>query len=120
MALEGKQFSHYRILRLIGRGGMGEVYVMEDLRVQGQVAAKFIRLELMQPDQEAAANALRLFWREATAIAQLNHPAILPLYDHGEEVIDAIPVAYLIMPYRPEGSLVTLHSRQVAGLRYNH
>ncbi|GHO63953.1 hypothetical protein KSC_028450 [Ktedonobacter sp. SOSP1-52] len=105
MALVGKQFSHYRILQLIGRGGMGEVYVIEDVRVQRRVAAKFIRMEMIQSERDAASDALRLFWREANAIAQLDHPAILPLYDHGEELIDDIQVAYLIMPYRPEGSL---------------
>ena len=105
MALEGKSFSHYRILQLIGKGGMGEVYLLKDLRVQRQVAAKFIRIEEMQSEPEEAGSALRLFWREATAIAQLDHPTILPLYDHGEEVIDGASVAYLIMPYRPEGSL---------------
>jgi eukaryotic-like serine/threonine-protein kinase len=112
MALEGKQFRHYRILQLIGKGGMGEVYVIEDSRVQRQVAAKFIRMEMMQSDPQASADALRLFWREATAIAQLDHPTILPLYDHGEEVIDGVPVAYLIMPYRPEGSLTAWLRKQ--------
>ncbi|GHO63455.1 hypothetical protein KSC_023470 [Ktedonobacter sp. SOSP1-52] len=84
---------------------MGEVYVIEDVRVRRQVAAKFIRMEMIQSDQQSTSNALRLFWREATAIAQLDHPAILPLYDHGEEIIDDAHVAYLVMPYRPEGSL---------------
>jgi serine/threonine protein kinase len=107
MALEGKQFSHYRILQLIGRGGMGEVYLAEDTRVRRQVAVKVIRIETAGWDQETGSRAMRLFWREATAIAQLDHPNILPLYDHGEVAIDGFPLAYLIMPYRPEGSLVS-------------
>ncbi|HET8844213.1 MAG TPA: serine/threonine-protein kinase, partial [Ktedonobacteraceae bacterium] len=106
MALEGKAFRHYRILRLIGKGGMGEVYLLEDLRVQRQVAAKFIFMPEMSSDQEATSTALHRFWREATAIARLDHPSILPLYDHGEATIDGISLAYLIMPYRPDGSLV--------------
>ncbi|MDQ2904764.1 MAG: protein kinase [Chloroflexota bacterium] len=119
MTLVGKEFSHYRILRLVGRGGMGEVYLSEDIRVQRQVAAKFIRMERVESDQRTQANALRLFWREATAIARLDHPTILPLYDHGEAVIDDTSVAYLIMPYRPEGSLVAwLHT--FAPMRQNH
>jgi serine/threonine protein kinase len=106
MALEGKQFRHYRILYLIGEGGMGKVYLVEDLRVKRQLAAKFIRMEAMLSDQEARDQALRHFWREATAIAQFDHPGILPLYEHGEAVIDEMSLAYLLMPYRPEGSLV--------------
>src|SRR3984893_12653412 len=107
MALEGHHFSHYRILQLIGRGGMGEVYLAEDIQIRRQVAVKVIRIETVAWDQETGSNALRLFWREATAIAQLDHPNILPLYDHGEATLDGSPQAYLIMPYRPEGSLVS-------------
>src|SRR5438128_3954387 len=107
MSLEGKQFSHYRILQLIGRGGMGEVYLAEDVQILRQVAVKVIRLETVQPDDEAVAPVLRQFLREATAIARLDHPNILPLYDYGEAVIDGSHVAYLIIPYRPEGSLIT-------------
>jgi serine/threonine protein kinase len=83
MAFEGKQFSRYRILQLIGKGGMGEVYLAEDVQVRRQVAAKFIRVEVVQADKEAVSGMFRLFWREATTIAQLDHPHILPLYDHG-------------------------------------
>src|SRR5579859_2601829 len=105
MALEGKQFSHYRILRVIGKGGMGEVYLVEDIQVHRQVAAKVIRVERMQSGQETASDVLRLFRREVITIARLNHPHILPLYDYGEVVLDGEQVTYLIMPYRPEGSL---------------
>jgi len=112
MALEGKQFSHYRMLQLVGRGGMGEVYLAEDTQVRRQVAVKIISIGTVGRDEETGSSSLRLFWREATAIAQLDHPNILPLYDHGEAVIDGFPQAYLIMPYRPEGSLVSwLHRR---------
>lgn len=106
MSLTGNQLDHYRILRLIGSGGMGEVYLAEDSRVRRQVAAKVIKIEAAGPGDQATAAALRLFLREATAIAQLDHPNILPLYDHGEAVIDITHYAYLIVPYRPEGSLI--------------
>ncbi len=43
MALEGLQNGRYRRLRLLGSGGMGEVYLMEDTRVSRQVAIKVIR-----------------------------------------------------------------------------
>lgn len=105
MPFEGATFSHYRVLHAIGKGGMGEVYLLEDQRVQRQVAGKFIRLDILQGEPRAAERALRLFWREATALAQLDSPAILPLYDHGEVTLAGVDVAYLIMPYRPAGSL---------------
>jgi serine/threonine protein kinase len=107
MTLEGTALSHYRLLTLIGKGGMGEVYLAEDIQIQRQVAAKIIRIETAQGDQQMVSSALRLFWREAIAIGKLDHPSILPLFDHGETVIESLYVAYLIMPYRPEGSLVT-------------
>ena len=106
MSLEGKQLGRYRILRLIGSGGMGEVYLAEDSQVQRQVAAKVIKIETGHTEDKAVASVLRQFVREATAIARLDHPNILPLYDHGEEWLDTIHYAYLITPYRAEGSLV--------------
>jgi eukaryotic-like serine/threonine-protein kinase len=47
----------------------------------------------------------QLFRREATAIAKLNHPYILPLYRFGESTIDTIPMMYMVMPYCQEKSL---------------
>ena len=44
MPLEGKQLSHYRIVRLVGSGGMGEVYLAEDTGVRRQVAIKLVRI----------------------------------------------------------------------------
>jgi peptide/nickel transport system substrate-binding protein/oligopeptide transport system substrate-binding protein len=106
MPLEGKQLNHYRILRLIGSGGMGEVYLAEDVRIQRQVAIKIIRVEESQDGDGGVNQTLRLFLREATAIARLDHPNILPLYDYGEQMLDDTHIAYMITPYRPEGSLI--------------
>ncbi|HLH60347.1 MAG TPA: hypothetical protein VKV20_01580 [Ktedonobacteraceae bacterium] len=43
MALEGLKLGHYQLLRLIGSGGMGEVYLAEDIQLHRQVALKVIR-----------------------------------------------------------------------------
>ncbi|HEY0755335.1 MAG TPA: protein kinase [Ktedonobacteraceae bacterium] len=107
MTLEGKRFNHYHVLKLIGRGSMGEVYLIEDVQVQRQIVAKIISIEPAHFENKDVFNTLRLFWREATAIARLDHPHILPLYDHGEVFIDGLHFAYITMPYRPEGSLVS-------------
>ncbi|HEX6556282.1 MAG TPA: protein kinase [Ktedonobacteraceae bacterium] len=106
MALEELQNGRYRFLRLLGSGGMGEVYLMNDTRVNRQVAIKVIRSESAPyPGSEAAKDAARLFQREARAIAALDHPNILPLYDFGEETHDETTMSYMVMPFCTEGSL---------------
>src|SRR5437763_12701289 len=106
MALEELQNGRYRRLRLLGSGGMGEVYLMQDIRVSRQVAIKVIRSEgAAYPDSDAARDAARLFQREARAIAALEHPNILPLYDFGEETLDGTTITYIVMPFCAEGSL---------------
>ncbi len=107
MALEGKQLGRYRIMRLLGSGGMGEVYLAEDPRIKQQVAIKVIRAEQSPyPNAPSAQTAVRLFQREARAIVALDHPHILPLHDYGEEQQGKTSLIWLVMPYRPEGSLV--------------
>ena len=105
MALEELQNGRYHRLRLLGTGGMGEVYLMQDTRVSRQVAIKVTRTEASPyPDSEATRDATRLFQREARAVAALEHPNILPLYDFGEENPDAT-ITYMVMPYCSDGSL---------------
>ena len=108
MPLETLQNGRYRILRTLGSGSMGEVYLVEDRRINRQVAIKVIRIEAAPyPDSENTTDLVRLFEREAKAIARLNHPNILPLFDFGEEVVNETPLTYMVMPYCPEGSLAT-------------
>jgi eukaryotic-like serine/threonine-protein kinase len=106
MALEGLLLDHYRLLQLIGSGGMGEVYLAEDTHIPRQVAVKVVRSEPSPyPNSESVQESERLFKREAKAIALLDHPNILPLYDYGEANAQGLIFTYLVMPYRPEGSL---------------
>jgi serine/threonine protein kinase len=118
MSLEGQQIDRYRILRLLGSGGMGEVYLAEDARIEQQVAIKVIRAEASPyPNNEASQEAARLFQREAKAIAKLDHPHILPLFAYGEQRLGNLALIYLVMPYRREGSLSDwLRQRGQAGL----
>lgn len=115
MALEGKQFSHYRLLQIIGSGGTGKVYLAEDIYIHRRVAVKIIELGAAPERDEATTSTLRHFLHEATAIAKLDHPHILPLYDYGEARLEGSHFVYLVTPYRAEGSLITwLYTRSQA------
>lgn len=71
----GTTLSHYRVLELLGRGGMGEVYAAEDLKLRRRVALKVLPVEMAEN-----AERRRRFEREAQAIAALNHPGIVTIY----------------------------------------
>jgi serine/threonine-protein kinase len=76
----GKTISHYKILKEIGRGGMGEVYLADDLKLERQVVIKFLPQHLTR-DRDYVVR----FEREAKAAASLNHPNIVTIYDIIEE-----------------------------------
>lgn len=106
MSLDGQQLGRYHLLHLLGAGGMGEVYLAEDTRIARQVAIKVIKNDVMPYPDEATANEVnRLFLREAKAIATLQHPHILPLFDYGDEIVHGNTLSYMVMPYCQEGSL---------------
>jgi Tol biopolymer transport system component len=71
----GTRLQHYRIVRKLGSGGMGEVYAAEDEKLQRQVA-----LKLLPPDMAADPERLQRFQREARAVAALNHPNVVTIY----------------------------------------
>ncbi len=106
MRLEGVQIERYHLLSLLGSGGMGEVYLGEDTRIHRQVAIKVMHTEpSAYPHKSAIHDSEHLFLREIQAIAALDHPHILPLFDYGEETIHNVPYTYIVMPLSQEGSL---------------
>ncbi len=105
MPLAGLQLGRYHLIRLIGSGGMGEVYLAEDTRIDRQVAIKLFRNEGTHSGVDATKKAARLFQREMKAIAMLDHPHILPLFDYGEESVSGLLLTYMVMSFRKDGSL---------------
>lgn len=97
-----KTFSHYRILSQIGEGGMGSVYLADDLKHSRRVAIKVMKADI------GAAIGYGRFLREIEIAARLAHPHILPLHDSG--LIDDQP--YYVMPYIEGESLRQRLARQ--------
>jgi serine/threonine-protein kinase len=76
----GYTVGHYHILSKLGAGGMGEVYLAEDTRLNRNVAIKFLPAELLQD-----AMAKKRLLREAQAAAKLDHPNICSIHEVGEQ-----------------------------------
>ena len=89
----------YELGGLIGRGGMADVYRGMDTRLGRTVAIKLLRPDLARDPQFQAR-----FKREAQAVAALNHPSIVAIYDTGEHMVhdrsdDDVRVPYIVMEY---------------------
>jgi len=92
----GVMVSHYRLIEKVGAGGMGEVYLADDTKLQRKVALKFLPATLADDDE-----AKLRFTRESQAAAALNHPNIIHIYEVGQ--MHDRP--YFAMEYVPGESL---------------
>lgn len=93
----GKEINGFHILAKLGEGGMAEVYKALDLKLEREVAIKFLRASLGE-DEEIGRQRFEF---EAKALAKLNHPNIVSVLGYGE--YEGRP--YLVMDYVPGGTL---------------
>ncbi|SFC53775.1 Stk1 family PASTA domain-containing Ser/Thr kinase [Streptomyces aidingensis] len=84
----------YRLDRLLGTGGMASVHLGYDTVLDRQIAVKTMHGELGRDD-----SFRERFKREAQAVAKLTHTNIVSVFDTGEDVIDGLPVPYIVMEY---------------------
>jgi len=108
-ALIGTVLGTCKLQQVIGQGGMGAVYLAQQSRPRRQVAVKvLLPLTPLPPNQLTA--FLERFRRETDAIASLEHPNIIPVYEYGEYN----GLAYLVMPYVSGGTLREVMEREGA------
>ncbi|WP_239310000.1 protein kinase, partial [Frankia sp. Cj3] len=84
----------YELGEILGYGGMAEVYRGRDVRLGREVAVKTLRADLARDE-----TFLARFRREAQSSAALNHPAIVSVYDTGEDLINGMTIPYIVMEY---------------------
>ncbi|HJV49808.1 MAG TPA: serine/threonine-protein kinase, partial [Geothrix sp.] len=105
--MQPEHLAHYRILRPLGSGGMGEVFLAEDTRLHRKVALKVLRHE--QADGDAGRKRLL---REAQSAAQLDHPNACSIYEVGDSELGT----YIAMQFIEGESLSDLMVRQQVDL----
>ena len=86
----GQMIGHYRLIRQIGRGGMGEVYLAHDTRLERQVALKLLPQHFTED-----AERVQRFRQEARAVSALNHPNIITIHEIGEAVVESSSVYFI-------------------------
>jgi serine/threonine-protein kinase len=105
--LPGARIGRYEVERHLGRGGMGDVYLVRDTVIQRKAALKTIRLD-SDADAEQTIEMRQRFYREGQTAGQLTHPNIVTVYDLGE----ALGMSYIVMEFVEGDSLAQLMKRK--------
>jgi len=90
----GRRIGRYRLLSLLGLGGMGEIYLAEDAQLGRKVAIK-----LLPPEFTADAGRVQRFAQEARAASALNHPNIITIHEIGEAAAEVGTAHYIVTEY---------------------
>ncbi len=92
----GQQFAHFKVIRKLGEGGMGEVYLAEDQKLNRRVALKILRAEFFD-----SADRMERFNREARTAAQISHPNVMAIYDidSAKEEKSGRTLSYIVLEY---------------------
>jgi serine/threonine-protein kinase len=96
--LVGQTLNRYKIVSLLGSGGMGMVFKAHDISLQRDVAIK-----IMHPHIASQPNFQERFLQEARTAAHLDHPGIVQVYDFGHR-----PYLYIVMKFIPGDNLATM------------
>ena len=104
----GSSLNHYKIIRQLGKGGMGEVYLAEDTRLGRQVA-----LKVLPPEMAGDPDRRMRFEREAKAVAALNHPNIVTIHSV-EEANGTHFITMELVTGRPLSDRVPPHGMDLA------
>jgi serine/threonine-protein kinase len=127
----GQDVSHFRIIRKLGEGGMGEVYLAEDTKLHRQVALKILQAEFLSSEDR-----LNRFRREAQMAAQVNNSNVMAIYEFDSarlddteqettyivsEYVDGRPLMDYLKQRQPDlGELLRLAQRISSGLAAAH
>jgi serine/threonine protein kinase/Tol biopolymer transport system component len=112
------EISHYRIVSPLGAGGMGEVYLAQDRKLERNVA-----LKILPPDLVKDEDRVRRFGLEARSASSLSHPNIVTIYDIGQDAVrssgapDSAPVHYISMELVSGKTLASLIHEDKTDLR---
>ncbi|RKX32247.1 MAG: hypothetical protein DRP46_01555 [Candidatus Zixiibacteriota bacterium] len=91
-----QSFGHFRIIKKLGEGGMGEVYLAEDQKLNRKVALKILRPAFIDD-----ADRLQRLNREARTAAQITHPNVMAIYDidSAKDEKSGKELRYIVMEY---------------------
>jgi serine/threonine-protein kinase len=98
----GARLGRYVVERHLGRGGMGDVYLVNDTVIDRKAALKTIRLDTADADPKQAIEIRQRFYREGQTAGRLTHPNIVTVYDVGED----LGMSYIVMEF-VEGQTLT-------------
>jgi serine/threonine protein kinase len=98
--VEGESVGRYQIIRSVGRGAFGEVYLARDPDLKRDVAIKFLSHDRSWPADTAAT-----FAREAQALATVHHPFVVGVYDVGSHEIEGVASPYFVMEFVAGGTM---------------